>query len=78
MNEQTKPQCIMALSKILRDAPGTLSSPRLLEQCRSFSYREDREMGALAGAHDDLVIAAAIAFAVRAQAGDPQLAFARL
>ena len=78
MNEQTKPQCIMALSKILRDAPGILSSPRLLEQCRSFSYREDREMGALAGAHDDLVIAAAIAFAVRAQAGDPQLAFARL
>jgi hypothetical protein len=39
----------------------------LLEQCRSFVYLPNGEMGALPGAHDDLVMAAAIAFAVRQQ-----------
>ena len=58
---------------MLRDAPQVSQSRRLLEQCRAFSYRDDGEMGVLSGLHDDLVIAMAIALAVRAQAGNVQL-----
>jgi hypothetical protein len=73
MNARTKPQAIFCLNRILSQAPEVIHSARLLEQCRSFSHGEDEEMRAPAGGHDDLVIAAAIAYAVRAHAGDPQL-----
>lgn len=69
MNARTKPQAIGALGKMLRDAPATFASRRLLEQCRSFAYGDDGAMAALPGTHDDLVIAAAIALAVREQGG---------
>jgi hypothetical protein len=75
MNAQTKPEAIQALARMLRDAPEVFSSARLLEQCRSFSWTEDGGMAAREGTvsddssgHDDLVIAMAIALAVRAQA----------
>jgi hypothetical protein len=80
MNAQTKPQAIQCLARMLRDAPEAFSSSRLLEQCRSFSWTEDGGMAARAGsaasdasAHDDLVIATAIALAVRAQAPPVEL-----
>lgn len=75
MNAQTKPEAIQALTRMLRDAPEVFNSLRLLEQCRSFAWTEDGSMAARggtagndAGKHDDLVIAMAIALAVRAQA----------
>ncbi len=60
---------------MLRDAPGIFNSARLLEQCRNFSWTADGGMAARGGSaagydasgHDDLVIAMAIALAVRAQ-----------
>lgn len=73
MNVRTKPYAIAILRRVLREAPDLLASSRLLEQCRNFSYHENGETRALTGTHDDLVIAAAIAFAVRARGGDPQL-----
>jgi hypothetical protein len=73
MNARTKPEAIGALAKMLRDAPSAFASRRLLEQCRSFAYGDDGEMSALPGTHDDLVIAAAIALAVRAHVGVPHL-----
>ncbi|MBI3645045.1 MAG: terminase, partial [Acidobacteriales bacterium] len=76
MNARTKPQAIGALGQMLRDpACGTaFASRRLLEQCRSFAYGDDCAMAALPGTHDDLVIAAAIALAVREQGGGLRLA----
>ena len=73
MNARTKPQAIGALGLMLRDAPATFASRRLLEQCRSFAYGDDCEMAALPGTHDDLVIAAAIAITVREQGGSLRL-----
>jgi len=73
MNARTKPQAIGALAQMLRDAPATFASRRLLEQCRSFAYGDDCGMAALPGTHDDLVIAAAIALAVREQGGGLRL-----
>lgn len=77
-NAQTKPQAIGELTKMLRDAPGAFASKRLLEQCRSFCHSEGGRMGARPGTHDDLVMAMAIALAVRAQAGSAQWMAARL
>jgi hypothetical protein len=74
MNARTRPQAIGALGQMLRDAPAVFSSRRLLEQCRSFAYGDDCEMAALPGTHDDLVIAAAIAIAVREQGAGLRLA----
>jgi hypothetical protein len=71
---QTRPQAIQALAAMLRDAPQAFASRRLLEQCRSFCYLENGAMGALPGAHDDLVMASAIALAFRAQAAAPLIA----
>jgi hypothetical protein len=75
MNAQTKPAAVQCLAGMLRDAPEAFNSVRLLEQCRSFSWTEDGGMAARGGTadsdpsgHDDLVIAMAIALAVRAQA----------
>lgn len=78
MNVQTKPLAITLLRKMLCDAPEIIASERLLEQCRTFTYGDDGEMGSLPGAHDDLVIAMAIALAVRAQPGSVQLYAAAL
>lgn len=73
MNVQTKPLAIGVLEKALRGTPEMFASARLLEQCRSFAYHDNGQAAALPGTHDDLVIAAAIALAVRAQAVGPRL-----
>jgi len=72
MNLHTKPLAINMLGRILREAPQVFASQRLLEQCRAFVYHDNGEACALPGSHDDLVVAAAIAVAVRAQAASPQ------
>ena len=53
-----------ALQVLLSNEAHLLRSRRLLEECRSFVDKEGR-MEAAAGAHDDLVLAMAIAQAVR-------------
>ncbi len=63
---QTKPQAIGALGRMIAEAPDTIQSARLLEQCRGYCFGENGETRAPAGEHDDLVMAMAIALAVRA------------
>jgi hypothetical protein len=64
-NALTRPQAISALDAMLRDAPETFMSRRLLEQCRAYSHTDTGSTAAPPGAHDDLVMAAAIAHAIR-------------
>lgn len=73
MNAQTRPLAIGALERMFRDSPEAFASRRLLEQCRNFVYLDSGKSGALPGEHDDLVIAAAIALAVRETAAPPRL-----
>jgi hypothetical protein len=47
--------------------PGLFASPRLLEECRTFVRRPDGSAAAANGAHDDTVMAMAIALAVRTE-----------
>ena len=74
MNAKTKPEAITALAKMIQVAPSVFVSRRLLEECRVFEYGKDGEMAARKGTHDDLVIAMAIAQAVRAQGGMMRIA----
>jgi len=62
---QSKPQAITALDRMLRDAPQAFASRALLEQCRAYRVLDGGGTGAPPGGHDDLVMAAAIACAVR-------------
>lgn len=64
-NVQTKPLVMARLGRMLREAPEAIASSRLLEQCRGFVYGDNGEMCARGGMHDDLVMAMAIALAVR-------------
>lgn len=73
MNAHTRPLAIGTLERMLREVPTAFASRRLLEQCRCFVYHDDGSTGALGGEHDDLVIAAAIAHAVRGSGGGPRL-----
>jgi hypothetical protein len=73
MNAATRPQTVEALRDMLRDAPESFSSQRLLEQLRAFSYDDSGRAAAPPGVHDDLVIAAGIACAVRATSPEPRL-----
>lgn len=80
MNARTKPEAIQELARMLRDAPETFNSSRLLEQCREFSWTAGGGMAARGGSptsdssgHDDLVIAMAIALAVREQSPPVEL-----
>jgi len=66
MNAVTRPQVVEALRDMLRDSPRCFSSRRLLEQMRAFAYDDSGRPSAPTGTHDDLVVAAGIAYAVRA------------
>jgi hypothetical protein len=61
----SKPEMIAGLDQLLVDRPGLFRSRRLLEECRTFVELSNGGSGAASGAHDDLVIAMAIAHAVR-------------
>ena len=60
-----RPRVIELLAATLATEPGLFSSARLLEECRSFVRRADGSAAAAAGAHDDCIMAMAIALAVR-------------
>ena len=53
------------MAVMLMEAPELFSSPRLLDECRTFVRRADGNAGAADGAHDDCVMAMAIALEVR-------------
>ena len=64
----SRPGMIEHLAIVLSADEDTLHSPRLLRECRSFVRHPDGSSRAAAGAHDDCVMAMAIALAARAEA----------
>jgi hypothetical protein len=62
-----KPAMISRLGALLVESPQIFSSQRLLAECRSFVNHPGGRTGAATGAHDDCVMAMAIAQAVRAE-----------
>lgn len=63
----SRPAALGRLGAALVDAPERFQSRRLLAECRSFVRLASGGTGAQAGAHDDRVMAMAIALAVRAE-----------
>jgi len=62
----SRPAMIENLAAALVEQPELFRSVRLLSECRTFVRYGDGKTGAAAGAHDDCVMALAIAWAVRA------------
>jgi hypothetical protein len=62
----SRPAMIENLAAALAAEPMLFRSPRLLGECRTFVRSADGNTGAAQGAHDDCVMALAIAWAVRA------------
>ncbi len=63
----SKPEMTAGLGSLLEQRPEMFRSKRLLGECRTFVGRERGKTGAANGAHDDLVMAMAVAQAVRAE-----------
>jgi hypothetical protein len=61
----SRPAMIENMAAVLAAKPELFLSPRLLEECRTFVRRADGNAAAADGAHDDCVMAMAIALAVR-------------
>jgi hypothetical protein len=61
----SRPKMIENLGDALIDEPGLFRSSRLLQELRTFVRDRDGGTGASGGAHDDCVMAIAIAWAVR-------------
>jgi hypothetical protein len=57
----SKPEMVARLGVLLRESPGVFKSRRLLGECRTFVAGERGKTGAANGAHDDLVMAMAVA-----------------
>jgi hypothetical protein len=66
-NVVTRPRMLEHFGQILAHGAHMFMSPRLLEECRTFIRYPDGSCSAAPGAHDDTVIAMAIAQAVRAE-----------
>lgn len=64
-NALTRPRALAHLGAILAKAPQIFLSAAFLRECRTFVRLPNGGMAAQAGAHDDRVMAMAIAFAVR-------------
>jgi len=60
-----RPRMLGALAAALVETPGVFFSKRLLIECRSFVRHRNGKVGASAGAHDDCVMAMAMALCVR-------------
>ena len=63
----SRPRMLENFAAMLTNAPFLFSSPRLLEECRTFVRHPDGSASAAGGAHDDMVMAMAVALAVRAE-----------
>lgn len=66
-DKQSRPRAIANLVEVFSSHPEWFTDRELLEEMLTFCYNEDHRPEALAGKHDDLVMAAAIAYAVRHQ-----------
>jgi hypothetical protein len=66
-NSSTRPRMIEGFSAMLAECPGLINSRVLLEECRTFVRRSDGSAAAASGAHDDCIMAMAIALAVRTE-----------
>ena len=64
-NLTTRPRMLETLAATVASHPELFNSRRLLEECRTFIRYGDGRSGAVYGAHDDLVMAMAVALAVR-------------
>lgn len=62
----SRPRMLEMFAATLTNAPFLFSSTRLLEECRTFVRHPDGSVSAAHGTHDDLVMAMAVALAVRA------------
>jgi hypothetical protein len=62
----SRPRMLETFAATLTNAPFLFSSTRLLEECRTFVRHPDGSASAASGTHDDLVMAMAVALAVRA------------
>jgi len=63
----SRPAVLGRLDAAIVEEPSRFMSKRLLNECRSFVRLADGRTGARSGAHDDRVMAMAIAFAARAE-----------
>src|SRR6185437_15562343 len=63
----SKPEIVARMGVLLSETPERFMSRRLLAECRTFVADERGRTAAAAGSHDDLVMAMAIAHAVRAE-----------
>jgi hypothetical protein len=61
----SKPEMVARMGTLLMERPEIFKSRRLLAECRTFVAGERGKTGAASGAHDDLVMAMAVAQAVR-------------
>ena len=71
-NVASRPAMLERFAALLRHAPQMFSSARLLRECRSFVRRDDGTPAAAPGAHDDTILAMAIALAVREEMAGAQ------
>jgi hypothetical protein len=63
----SKPGMVSRMGALLVESPGMFLSRRLLGECRTFVAMAGGRTGAVRGAHDDCLMAMAIAQAVRAE-----------
>jgi hypothetical protein len=61
----SKPEMIARIGRMLTESPEIFASRRLLGECRTYVAGENGRTAAAGGAHDDLVMAMAVAQAVR-------------
>ena len=66
-DRQSRPRAIANLVEVFSSHPEWFTDRELLEEMLTFCYNEDHRPEALAGKHDDLVLGAAITYAVRHQ-----------
>lgn len=66
-DRQSRPRAIANLVEVFSSHPEWFTDRELLEEMLVFCYNEDHRPEALAGKHDDLVMGAAITYAVRHQ-----------
>ena len=66
-NASTKPRMVSRMGVLLEQQANLFQSRRLLEECRTFVNHGNGRTGAAAGAHDDCLMAMAVAQAVRAE-----------
>ena len=63
----SKPGMVSRMGALLEEQAELFMSARLLEECRTFVTGPNGKTGAAQGAHDDCLMAMAVAHAVRAE-----------